>query len=399
MMTFHITGLTYDRERMQEPYHVNKMMVRQRTWDPGTESYETTQGNAFQVERLMPVPYKLVIDLDIWTSNTNQKMQLFEQIATLFNPALEIQSTDNYIDWTSLSVCNLDNVRWSSRSIPQGTDNPIDIMTMTFSMPIWISSPAKIKKLGVVERVIASIFDAQGDAVNALTDNDLLLGTRVKVTPWGYQVLLLDGQLQVLQPAQPVNPDRISLAPFGFPIVENPQITWPTVIGAYGVLRPGISYITLDNPWAPDSSIIGTVAVNPADDRLLIINIDPDTAPQNTLSPVDAVVNPLTSGPGDGLDNSQAGQRYLLNEATGNATNSINPIAWQGTGGQPLIANANDIIEYDGTRWVIAFNSQDTQDPQYVVNLTTGIQYFWNGTKWVKSIDGLYTGGAWNLVL
>jgi hypothetical protein len=398
MMTFHITGLTYDRERMQEPYHVNKMLVRQRTWNPTTETYETTQGNAFQVERLMPVPYKLTIDLDIWTSNTNQKMQLFEQIATLFNPALEIQATDNYIDWTSLTVCNLDQVRWSSRSIPVGTNDPIDIMTMTFSMPIWISSPAKIKKLGVVERVIASIFDAQGDAVNAISNNDLLLGTRVKVTPWSYQVLLLDGQLQVLQPPQVVNPDRLSLAPFAFPIVETPQITWPTVINAYGVLRPGISYITLDNPWAPDSSIVGTIAVNPADDRLLIFNINPDTAPQDTLAPVDAVVNPLTTGPGDGLDSSMTGQRYLLNEGTGNAGNAMNPIAWQGTSGQPLIANANDIIEYDGTRWVIAFNSTST-DPQYVVNLTTGIQYYWNGTTWVKSIDGLYTGGTWNLVL
>ena len=399
MMTFHITGLTYDRERMQEPYYVNKMMVRQRTWDPITETYETTQGNAFQVERLMPVPYKLTIDLDIWTSNTNQKMQLFEQIATLFNPALEIQATDNYIDWTSLTVCNLDNVRWSSRSIPQGTENPIDIMTMTFSLPIWISSPAKVKKLGVVERVIASIFDAQGDAVNALVNNDLLLGTRVKVTPWGYQVLLLDGQLQVLQPAQPINPDRISLAPFGFPIVENPQITWPTVITAYGVLRPGISYITLDNPWAPDSSIVGTIAVNPADDRLLIFNINPDTAPQNTLSPVDAVVNPLVTGPGDGLDSSMTGQRYLFNEGTGSAENPANPSAWQGTSGQPLIANANDIVEYDGTRWVVVFDSQNTTDAQYVINLTTGIQFYWNGTKWVKSIDGLYMGGSWNLVL
>jgi hypothetical protein len=296
-------------------------------------------------------------------------------------------------------VCNLENVKWSSRSIPVGTENPIDIMTMTFSLPIWISSPAKVKKLGVVERVIASIFDAQGDAVNALTDNDLLLGTRVKVTPWSYQVLLLDGQLQVLQPPQPVNPDRISLAPFTFPIVESPQITWPTVIGAYGVLRPGISYITLDNPWAPDSSIIGTIAVNPADDRLLIYNIDPDTAPQNTLSPVDAVINPLTAAPGDGLPVAAIGQRYLINESTGDASNNANPEAWLGTGGQPLIAHANDIIEYNGTRWSVVFNSRDNTDAQYVINLTTGIQFYWNGTKWVKSIDGLYTGGTWNLVL
>ena len=235
LMTFYITGMDYDRPRMQEPYHVNKMSVRQRTYDQVTDSYETTQGNAFTIERLMPVPYRMTINLDIWTSNTNQKMQLFEQISTLFNPSLEIQSSENYIDWTSLSVVDLEKVNWSSRSIPVGTENPIDIMTLTFGIPIWISSPVKVKKLGVVERVIASIFDANGDAANAITNNDLLMGTRLKVTPWNYQVLLLDGQLQILQPGQTVVPNRLSLNPFTFPIVEDPQITWPAVVEAYGV--------------------------------------------------------------------------------------------------------------------------------------------------------------------
>ena len=399
MMTFYIAGLDYDRARMQEPYHVNKMQVRQRTYDQTTDTYETTQGNAFTVERLMPVPYKMTINLDIWTSNTNQKMQLFEQIATLFNPALEIQSTDNYIDWTSLSVCELERVNWSSRSIPVGTENPIDIMTLTFNIPIWISSPAKVKKLGVVERVIASIYDSNGDAAMALLDNDLLLGTRIKVTPYGYQVLLLDGQLQVLQNYAVISQPNTSLNPFNFPVIETTQITWPAVIEAYGVLRPGISYVTLDNPWDPDSSIIGTVTVNPADDRLVIINIDPDTVPQNTLAPVDAVINPLTSAPGDGLDSSQLGRRYLLTEGTGNIDNTSNPEAWLGIGGQVLIANANDIIEFNGVRWEVVFDSQNLSDTQYVTNLTTGIQYKWTSSEWVKSIDGLYAGGAWNLVL
>ena len=168
---------------------------------------------------------------------------------------------------------------------------------------------------------------------------------------------------------------------------------------AYGVLRPGISYITLDNPWAPDSSIVGTIAVNPADDRLLIFNIDPDTAPQNTLDPVDSVVNPLTAAPGDGLPAAAAGQRYLLTESTGNVNNTSNPTAWQGTSGQSLLANAGDIIEYSGSRWNVVFDSRNLADAQYVVNLTTGIQYFWDSEKWVKSIDGLYAGGSWNLIL
>ena len=63
------------------------------------------------------------------------------------------------------------------------------------------------------------------------------------------------------------------------------------------------------------------------------------------------------------------------------------------------LANANDIIEFDGSRWVIAFHSQGTTGPQYVTNLTTGIQYYWDGYKWAKSIDGLYPGGEWTLVL
>ena len=57
LMTFYVTGLDYDRPRIQEPNFVNKMQVRQRAYDGDTDSYETTQGNAFTIERLMPVPY------------------------------------------------------------------------------------------------------------------------------------------------------------------------------------------------------------------------------------------------------------------------------------------------------------------------------------------------------
>lgn len=406
LMTFYIDSLDYDRPRMQEPYFVDKMQVRQRYYDHTTDTYEVSQGNAFTIERLMPVPYQLTIKLDIWTSNTNQKMQILEQILTLFNPALEIQNTDNYIDWTSLSTCELTGVSWTSRTIPVGTENPIDIATLTFTLPIWISAPAKIKKLGVVERIVYSIYDAQGDASNAILNNDLLLGTRLKVTPYNYQVALLNNQLQILQPNAVVSDSIVDLAPFDSPV--NNQIMWPSIINAYGVLRPGISIITLDNPWEPDTQIVGTIAINPADDRFLLYEIDPDTVPQNTLEPVDAVINPLLSGPGDGLDSSITGQRYLLTEPTGSSTNYANPPAWASTTGAPLIANANDIIQYDGSRWRVVFDSVNNGgDVQYVTNITTGIQYKWipptpstNETgMWVKSYDGLYPGGSWNLIL
>jgi hypothetical protein len=392
-MTFYISGLDYDRPRMQEPYHVSKIAVRQRTYDTATDSYEVTQGNAFTIERLMPVPYKLTIKLDIWTSNTNQKFQLLEQMLTLFNPALEIQSTDNYIDWTSLSVVELESSNWSSRTIPVGTENPIDVSTLTFTLPIWISAPAKVKKLGVVERIVASVFDANGDASNAILDNDLLLGTRQIFTPFDYQVLLIGNKLQALRPAQVVDQPNTSLTPADSP---PSNLLWSAVIGDFGAIRPGISYIKLEQDDGTD--VVGTIAFDPTDDRFLLFNLDVDTVPANTLDPVDAVIDPLRSGPNDGLDSALLGQRYLLTEATGSDNGYAE--AWAGVSGQPLIAQANDIVEFDGTRWVVSFDSDNSPDNvQYVTNITTSIQYEWTGSTWIKSYQGLYPGGTWSLVL
>lgn len=397
LMTFYITDLKYDRARMQEPYFVDNIRVRQRTYDSATDTYETTQGNAFTIERAMPVPYEMTINLDIWTSNTNQKMQLLEQILTLFNPGLEIQSTDNYIDWTSLTVLYLKDSRWSNRTIPVNADTSIDIATLSFTLPMWITPPAKVKKLGVVERIIASVYDANGDLCNALTDSDLLLGTRQKFTPYGYQVLLINGRLQALRQQQVVDEPNASLTPDDSP---SSNLLWHSVIGMYGTLRPGISYITLEQPDGTD--VTGTVAFDPTDDRFLLFTVNEGTVPANTLQPITAVIDPLASGPEAGLPAAAVGQRYLFTQNTGSYSNTglTNPDAWEGINGEPLVASANDIVEYDGQRWQIYFDS--TTSPaniQYVTNLTTELQYRWTGTSWVKSYQGLYPGGSWSLVL
>lgn len=395
LMTFHVTNLTYARDRIQDPTFTDKMNIRQRTWDPITETYEQTQGSAFTVERLMPVPFNLEVQLDVWTSNTNQKLQILEQILTLFNPGLEIQSTDNYIDWTSLSVLYLDSTRWSSRTIPVGTEDPIDVATLTFSMPIWITPPAKVKKLGVVQKIIASVFDAQGDLQNAIFDDDLLLGTRQKFTPYNYKVLLLGNQLQVMEQPQVVaGKDGMDV-----PVSPDSNLNWHTVIDLYGSLRDGISQIQLDNPY-DESIIVGTVAYHPSDDRFLLYTIDEDTIPTNTLTAVNAIVDPLRKGPGAGLPAAARGQRYLFIEATGTASDG-DAEAWRGTDepvGTPLFANANDIVEYDGTRWNVVFDSSNLSDIQYVTNTTTGIQYRWADNQWLKSYEGVYTGGNWTFV-
>ena len=389
IMTFYITGLSYDRPRIQDPTFVSRLQVRQRYYDSDTDTFESAQGNAFTVERLMPVPYRMTINLDIWTSNTNQKWQLIEQIAPLFNPALEIQSTDNYLDWTSLSVIELDATNYSSRTIPVGTENPIDIATMTFSIPIWLSSPARVKKLGAVEKIIASVFDASGDANEAIANSDLLLGTRQRFTPWMYQVLLLGNRLQILKPSNLINEPNSSTA---VPDAPDTDVSWPAVIGTYGGFRPGITQIRLNNAWDESLDIIGTVSFDPMDDRFLLFDVDADTVPQNTLDPVDAVIDPAVSGPGAGLPAAAAGQRYLLLNGVGSG---VDPTAAWGA----LTAAANDIVEYDGVEWAVSFDSAAAANIEYMTNITTGLQYLWTGEQWVKSYEGLYAGGAWSVVI
>ena len=393
LMTFYVTGLNYARDRIQDPTFVEKRNIRQRTWDPETETYDTTQSNAFTIERMMPVPFNLEVQLDIWTSNTNQKLQILEQILTLFNPSLEIQSTDNYLDWTSLSVVNLERTQWSSRTIPVGTENPIDISSIGFSMPIWISPPAKVKKLGVVQKIIASIFNAEGDYNEAVLNNDLLLGTRQKMTPYNYQVLLLGNQLQVLE-QNAVGEEIDSITP---PTSPASNLMWHAVVDLYGELRDGISQVRLTNTYN-DSEIIGTVAYHPSDDRFLLFTVDEDTIPVNTLTAINSIVDPLRKGPGAGLPASATGQRYLFVESTG-TNNDGDATAWRGTDDSPLVANANDIVEYDGERWNVVFDSSNPSTTQYVTNVTTGIQYRWSGNQWLKSYEGLYPGGEWSLVL
>lgn len=395
LITYWITGVEYDQRRTQDPYFVDKLNVRQRTFNTDTQEFETTQGNAFTVERLMPVPYTLRINVDFWTTNYNQKLELLEQLGTLFNPSMELQSTDNFIDWTSLSVVYQDGLTFSSRSVPVGTANPIDIMSWKFYMPIWISSAAKIQKMGVIQRIIASIF--KGQYRDDMQDDDLLLGTRQKITPYGYKLLFVNNELQILPENQPFYPSNSNLDQTQSP---STSIGWKAVLNAYGVVREGVSLISLENPYM-ETPIVGTITYNPLDDRFLVYSVDEDTLPLNTLDPVDSVIDPLQKYPDNGLPEAAAGQRYLIlnsiPQQLGYSLPSTQASAWPGlTSG----ANENDIIEYNGASWSVSFDSENEQYTQYVTNLTSNLQYrFVYGEGWMKSFEGWYGQGNWSITI
>jgi len=396
-MAVYISGVSYDRDRIQEPTFIGKMSIRERYYNEDTMEYENRQGNAFNIERLMPVPYTIELKLDMWTSNTKQKLQLLEQIMVLFNPALEIQSTDNYIDWTSLSVVYLESPTWTSRSVPVGTENPIDVATLTFKLPVWISAPAKVKKLGVIQKIIASIHDSDGNLSEAVYNDTNLLGMRQYFTPLMYGVLLIGNQLTLLKINEVENPREPTL---NTPVKVGTKDVWRSLISVYGELQNGISQIRLLQEDGINE-VVGTVSYHPTDDSLLIFNADIDTKPSNTLNPIDAIVDPNKSSAVSLAQSAVNGTRYLILTDIGsydNAPGDGAPI-WTGSDGAQLVAHANDIIQYNGTRWIVSFDSQTDQTLQYVSNLNTGTQYKWVNQQWVKSYEGEYKEGLWTLVI
>lgn len=377
MIVVYQTGLSGTPQRIQNLNHVDSRQVAERAIDPVTGQYTAEQGRLYTVERLMPRPFEMSVNVDIWTSNLDQKHQLMEQILTVFYPDIAIQNSENPLDWGALTLLRLEDINWSSRSIPQGTDTDIDVATLSFRLPLWLSPPAKVTQQTRIETIIANIRD--GDDIENPDNNPLV--ARSITTPGNHAVSVENGVVTLLG------------ADGGETNLGGQVYDWASLIAQYGTLRPTISQIRLKtNPdlddW--DHDLVGTIQMDANHPNKLFWQIDPDTLPGNTLSPVEAVINPLSSWPGEGLPLPASGTRYLVVSDLGGPSQ-----AW-GT----LQAKANDIIQYANGQWSVAFHpTQGETTPQYLVNLYTGRQLRWNGWDWVLTIDGTYAPGYWRISL
>ena len=434
----YIKSLDLARDRLQDPTFVSKLNIRERAYDEAGQEYLNVQGANYTVERLMPTPYNLTFNADIWTTNTDQKLQLLEQLLVLFNPSMEIQTSNNYIDWTSLSLLELTGLNFSSRSVPQGLEQDIDIATLTFASPIWLTTPAKVKKLGIITNIITSMFnDPVGTVEGGAYDEpniDYFTG-RVAMsvdmhTLGNMGLLVLNNTGKLLREGEGVtNSDNIVV-----PAKLGIDVDWQTILDLYpGKFIADLSQVRLQKP--DGNEIVGFLSLDPVDAAVMHIRWDPETIYDNTSvdinglrwdgtgtpptgwdsasarGTVDAIVDPTTYNPRreDTSDPSGYGYptlntRLLILEDINTGTWAVDPSydgpeAWRNRDGTDLVANANDIIEWNGDRWVVVVNSQATQELTYITNNRTGVQYVWDGTVWNKSFEGVYTAGKWRLVL
>lgn len=392
-ISVYITGIQLDRTRLSDSTFVSKVHIRERakTYDEqGNQTgYSTQQGDGYTVERLMPTPYKLTVKADIWATNTEQKLQIMEQILMLFNPSIEIQTTDNFVDWSSLSVVEITDIVFSSRNIPVGVDSEIDIGTLTLEAPVWISPPSKVKRMGVIHDIIMNIHD---QSYSFETDERVNIGgfdVFVQAVPNSslYTLEFIDPTTAIVELAKD-NPTNQAFKKFG------PTINWANVIEAFpGKFKAGYSQVFLIQPSG--NEIVGTVVLSQTDETKLLINFDQDTYPTNTpisgdvsgilRGTIDAIINPETFNPGVITGN----PRYLILNDIGAGTE-----AWGN-----FSAKANDIIEWTGTAWDVVLEAATVDQLVYVTNIRTGVQYKLEEGEWVRSFEGEYPRGQWRLML
>ena len=385
-----IQALKYEQSRTQEPFNVDVVQVAEREFDRENNVYLDGPGNLYTVNRYMPVPYNLTIQVDIWSPNTDTKLQIMEQLMVIFNPSIQIQSTNNPVDWSSIFEVTLTDVNWSNRSIPVGVDEIIDIATMTFEVPIWINPPAQVKRQQIIQTIVTNVF----------SDTD--------IDDYGF-----DSQYYDFFRTVPEDPEQLIITPNDYRLkVEASEAQllyrdytpalWSDLLEIQGGLLTDTSLLKINTSDDIDDElamIVGGVREHPFDPSKLIWNIAADTLPADTLAPIDRIINPEDAAPGDGLPPVAPGQRYLITADT----------PWGGDtywGINRVIAKANDIIEVgEQSNWFVSFESDtesrerthESQVEQIVTNNYTGKQLKWDTEKWSSSYEGIYNGGYWRL--
>lgn len=432
-ISVYISGLALDRERLGDATFVGKIRVQERAIDPVTDEYTTEPGNYYTVERMMPTPFKLTLKIDILASSTDQKLQILEQLLVFFNPSIEIQTSSNWVDWTSLSVINLVDVNWSSRSVPVGTDSPIDVATITVETPAWISPPVKVTRKGVITHIITNIWDGNQANLETLIDGvdtntpgsatDPAVLTRMDTMVEEYDLTIFNNQAMVWDKCTSIIDDA-----YGDPEIYGDPLNWNKLLTAYhSKFVDGLSRIFLIQ--SDGHEVVGTFKIDPTDETKININWDIDTMNKNTgidsdgnleYEPMydlnnccranspgtfDAIINPQTYNPKRPVkqDTDQpipVGIRYMLIDDIGHDGNQDGADGWKSIAGLDFVARTNDIIEWTGRQWVIIFTSQDRGDNMvWQTNTYTGIQYMWNGIQWKKSYEGIYRKRYWKLEL
>lgn len=383
----YITSLDLASDYRVDPSLVTKAQLTEQEFDHTTSGYNNKQGNSYTVERYMPVPYEMKMRLDILSSNTDSKLQILEQLLTIFNPSIQLQQNENVADWSRVFEVELTNITWSNRSIPVGSEVPYDISTLDFSIKhVMINPAAKEKRQRIIKSVVTRIHDtdelpddwdnpfSNEIARQVVTSDNLHLDiTRLSSGEYSGKLLSAHG-------------------------VDNGR-TWKDELDRVGDIIPDHTRLKIrlaDDIDDESGDVFATVhGIDINDPSVIIFSFDQDSLPATiSHSPVNSIIDPLVTYDGNGIDLSIGNNhKYIVHGDDNGAIINTHNAHFGG-----IEAYNGDIISNVGGSWTVVFRAIDANNGAVVHNLADGSHYTLVDEEWVYTVQGTVMPGYWSLL-
>ncbi|ASV44255.1 hypothetical protein PBI_SCTP2_240 [Salicola phage SCTP-2] len=369
-MAIHVTDFQPLPEYRHAPHYEGNSYFTQKQKD-SNGNYINKPGKKYHVQQLMPVPFSMTLNLDIWTTSTDQKLEILEQLLVWFNPGYEFLVNSSPFDMGRVCNIELENIQWTSRSVPESTSVEIDIATLTFKLyPIFITSPGKIMRQTLIHNIQINNHLTEDILSNTLDDifeNNNIETSNIVVSPSGYK-------LEVYKDSGEYFARLVSPQGYG---------NWSELFDTYGEVVENETFIKIRQSAdaEDDRHDIYATYENTGDDQVIKLNFDIDTFRPTTIDPVNKIINPNNGIPSD----AEIGSRYLIADEITIADWGINANMW-------------DIIELNSNGdWFIDFDSQNESEVQYVKNLKRMDLYVFlpEDKEWIAAVLGVYEEGYW----
>lgn len=162
MMSAHMSGLFLDESRRKGVGQENRNVVLKRGG--------ILPDDLVNIVKPVPIPYQMNMELSIYVSNTMQHLQLLEQILILFDPTLQIQTSDDSKDWGKITTVHLTDISLE-QSIPTGAPARIIQTNLMFKIPMWLMQPANLRTNIVNDiKLRLQVIETSMNVTNAVCD-------------------------------------------------------------------------------------------------------------------------------------------------------------------------------------------------------------------------------------
>lgn len=362
------------------PYYAYETHITEKRFNKETGNYDYDIGNSYNISRLNPLPLGLIFKLYILTSSQDQKFQLFEQIRPMFSPTLEIQTSENPLDWSRVTAITLTGLNWSSKGVENLDGSTLDSMDMTFEVNINLDMPALVQKEQLIEQITTSIGD--GSSLEDIMSWSLEDITQTFYTPSNNRLIsYIENDKQILKLEKSEKCDN-----------------WYQLLNIFGISLSNSDNISVsvssNSNVDRTSKIVGNIKILDSNPTIAIWDINESTLPSTNINPIDDIINPNEFIPSNVI-----GTRYLIDEDIKNFKHWGDFVYENGLPYKQNIVDGS-IIELTNHGWSVSLNPHKNIGVYYLRNNNDPMKlYTFNNDHkiWVDVINKTYPVGFWKI--